>query len=156
MKLLRIAILLLPILCVSYGSAQTDRSPKQAPQLVKASFPGGEEAFLKYIAEHLEYPKEAQDSNVSGRVYLQFMIDTFGNVQNIEIIKMSLMQEVYVPKRRGRGSSKMVVIDADANDYCLGTCAVNVLTNCPKWSPATMDNKKVKIRYQIPINYTMY
>jgi len=52
---------------------------------VPAKFPGGEEAFMKFINENLEYPKEAIENDVMGEVWIQFDIDKKGNVENVEV-----------------------------------------------------------------------
>lgn len=46
-------------------------------------YPGGKEAFRKYIKENLVYPKEALEKRIQGIVYLKAEITDNGEVLNI-------------------------------------------------------------------------
>lgn len=104
----------------------------------KAEFPGGDNAFSKYIANNLNYPEDARKNSVEGKVFIQFDIDTSGNVMNAEIIGKRLT---------GLGDSN--------DDYCLGQCALDVIQSSPPWTPATQRGKKVKMRMRIPISFRL-
>ena len=104
----------------------------------KAEFPGGDYAFSRYIAKNLEYPEDARKNSVEGKVFIQFDIDTAGNVINAEIIDKRLT---------GLGDSK--------DDYCLGQCALDVVESSPKWTPASQRGKNVKMRMRIPISFKL-
>jgi protein TonB len=53
------------------------------------SFPGGTDAFYKFLRTNLEYPKLEREYGISGKVHLKFEIDKKGNVTNVEILKGS-------------------------------------------------------------------
>lgn len=50
-------------------------------------YPGGKEAFKKYIKENLVYPKEALEKRIQGIVYLKAEITDNGEVLNITVEK---------------------------------------------------------------------
>lgn len=50
-------------------------------------YPGGKEAFKKYIKDNLVYPKEALQRQVEGIVYLKAEINDNGKVLNINVEK---------------------------------------------------------------------
>ena len=50
-------------------------------------YPGGREAFKKYIKENLVYPKEALEKQVQGIVYLNAEINDNGEILNILVEK---------------------------------------------------------------------
>lgn len=52
-----------------------------------ASFPGGLDAWGKYISENLKYPKEAMEKNIQGRVFVQFIVETNGELSNVQVVK---------------------------------------------------------------------
>lgn len=56
-----------------------------AKKIKKAKFPGGVNAYSKYI-DKLKKPKESFKKGYSGKTYLSFKIDTMGNIKNAEII----------------------------------------------------------------------
>jgi TonB family protein len=50
-------------------------------------YPGGKEAFKKYIKSNMIYPSEALEKRIEGVVQLTAEIDDNGNVHNVEIEK---------------------------------------------------------------------
>ena len=50
-------------------------------------YPGGKEAFIKYIKENLVYPKEALEKRVQGIVYLKAEINDNGEVLHVSVEK---------------------------------------------------------------------
>lgn len=99
--------------------------------LIVEEFPepeGGMEAFYKYVAENLVYPKFASYNGISGKVYVQFIIDKQGNVKDVSIIK-------------GIG----------------GGCdeeALRIVKESPiKWEPGKQRGVPVKVRMVLPITF---
>lgn len=84
----------------------------------QASFPGGSEAWMKYLMKNFKYPRTAKRSGIEGRVFLSFYVDLDGNLSNIEVL-------------RGIG----------------GGCdqeAIRVLKQSPKWNPGKQRGVAVK------------
>jgi TonB family protein len=52
-----------------------------------ANFPGGMEAWGKYLKENMKYPEQAQRLGVQGRVFVQFIIEKDGSLSNFEVLK---------------------------------------------------------------------
>ncbi len=50
-------------------------------------FPGGDAAFHQYLAQKIEYPAEAKRRNLSGTVYVRFVVDEQGRVRDAEVAK---------------------------------------------------------------------
>lgn len=48
---------------------------------------GGYEAFYKMIGKELKYPRAAIRNNIGGKVFVEFVINTDGRVQNARIVK---------------------------------------------------------------------
>ena len=48
-------------------------------------YPGGKEAYRKYIKENLKYPKEAKNKRIEGIVYLVAEINDNGEVEEVWI-----------------------------------------------------------------------
>jgi protein TonB len=55
--------------------------------LKRPEYPGGKEAFKKYIKENLKYPDEALQKQIEGIVQLVAQIDDNGNVVDVSIEK---------------------------------------------------------------------
>ena len=92
-------------------------------------FPGGEQAMMKFVAENVKYPQEAKDKNISGRVFVSFVVEKDGSVNEVKVL-------------RGIG----------------GGCdeeAVRVISAMPKWKPGKQKGEPVRVSYQIPINFKL-
>ncbi len=92
-------------------------------------FPGGTEALLKFVANNVKYPEKAKDEEISGRVFISFVIEKDGSVSNVEV-------------KRGIG----------------GGCddeAVRVVKAMPKWKPGKKDGKPVRVSYMLPVNFKL-
>lgn len=92
-------------------------------------FPGGEEALLKFIAEHTIYPDIPKENNVQGKVHLEFEVKKDGSIGDVKIL---------------RGVDPY--IDAEA---------IRVIKSLPKWEPGRQGGNPVKVTMQIPINFVL-
>ena len=97
--------------------------------LVAPQFKGGINQFYKYIGNAIRYPKDAVISNVTGKVVLSFVIQKDGNITDILVIK-----------------SVHPSVDAEA---------IRVIKASPKWIPALERGLPVKIKYTIPIKFSL-
>lgn len=52
----------------------------------KPFYPGGHEAMNKFIADNIQYPKEAIENKVEGVCIVQYDIDVKGNVLNPKVL----------------------------------------------------------------------
>ena len=96
---------------------------------VYPEFPGGMAAWAKFIQKNLKYPYMAQDANVQGKVYLSFVVEKDGSITDVNVL-------------RGIGSG----CDEEA---------MRVIKKSPKWKAGMQNNEKVRVRYTMPINYTI-
>ncbi|MDE5795379.1 MAG: energy transducer TonB [Muribaculaceae bacterium] len=87
---------------------------------VKPSFPGGNEALLDYINKNRQYPADAYEHGIEGRVTCSFVVNADGNISNIRVIK---------------GCHKS-----------LNTEAVRLLTEMPSWLPGRQSAHCVPVR----------
>lgn len=95
----------------------------------KPEFPGGDIALMKYLAENTKYPPIAKENGVSGRVFIQFVIDKNGNVTQVRTLR--------------------------GVDPALDAEAIRVVKSMPKWKPGSQRGKAVPVTYQVPINYKL-
>ena len=96
---------------------------------VMPEFPGGEEAMLRYLQKNIHYPFHLLQSEVSGTVYLSFVIDKDGSVSEIKILR--------------------VVKDGEA----LADEATRVVSKMPQWKPGVFEGKNVPVLYKLPVNF---
>ena len=92
-------------------------------------FPGGEEALLKYISDHIEYPTMAVERGIEGRVTVRFVVNKDGYVQDVTVI---------------RGVHEL--LDKEA---------VRVIQSLPRWNPGKQNGVAVAVYYNVPVNFTL-
>ena len=92
-------------------------------------FPGGDLGLMKYIQKHVKYPAIAKEYNITGKVYVSFIVDKSGKVTNVKIV---------------RGVDKN--LDAEA---------VRVVKSLPKYKPGKQRGKAVRVMFTIPINFVL-
>ena len=92
-------------------------------------FPGGDLGLMKFIQKNVRYPAIAKEYNITGKVYVSFIVDKKGNVTNVKIV---------------RGVDKN--LDAEA---------VRVVSSLPKYKPGKQRGKAVRVMFTIPINFTL-
>lgn len=85
-------------------------------------------AFREYVKENLKHPELARENNITGKVYIQFIVDYNGEVSNVKILR-----------------SADPVLDAEA---------IRVTKSSPTWEPGRQDGKNVNVQFVFPINFT--
>ncbi|HAJ98637.1 MAG TPA: energy transducer TonB [Bacteroidales bacterium] len=93
------------------------------------SFPGGEEARLRFLSENIRYPQMAREAGIQGTVFLTFVVERDGSVTDVRIV-------------RGIG----------------GGCdeeAVRVVRNMPRWTPGRQRGQPVRVQFNMPIRFVL-
>lgn len=92
-------------------------------------FPGGLNACLKFLADHVAYPKEAVEKKIQGRVIVQFVVMKDGSIANARVIR-----------------SVDPLLDAEA---------LRVIGLMPKWKPGTQRGQAVNVKFTMPITFRL-
>lgn len=95
---------------------------------VKPEFPGGMEAFYKYIGDNYNVP--TSKDFLGGKVYITFIIEKNGEVSDIKVLR-------------------------DVG-FDTGKEALRVLKASPKWTPARQNGQNVRCTYSLPISLLAY
>jgi TonB family protein len=93
-------------------------------------FPGGDKALSMFLISNTNYPDEAVQNNLEGRVFIKFIIDEKGKVTEPEIVR----------------SSGHPILDEEA---------LRVISVLPDWNPGILDGKTVKVNFTVPINFQL-
>jgi len=80
-----------------------------------------------FIFNHIIYPQTAKEENIEGAVYVRFIVDEMGYVQQPKLLK-------------------------DIGGGC-GAAALSVLKDMPKWEPAYHQGRRVKVALDLPIHF---
>ena len=54
--------------------------------ILKPRYPGGPQAMKRFIGQHLQYPKDALEKEVSGTVHLKITINYKGAVTDVKVL----------------------------------------------------------------------
>jgi len=71
----------------------------------ESEYPGGKQAWMMYLMQHLRYPLSAMNNNIQGTVIVKFIIDDKGRLKQLDAISgaMELRQEaIRIIKESGR------------------------------------------------------
>jgi TonB family protein len=96
---------------------------------VVPEFPGGLDAFGKYLGHNIHYPADARLNATQGRVIISFIVNKDGNLTDIKVA-------------RGIG------------DGC-DQEALRVINLSPPWKPGMQGGKPVRVAYSVPISFTL-
>lgn len=91
---------------------------------IESMYPGGVEAWRRFLFRTLHYPPRAQEAGVQGAVVVQFIVDTVGAVSHVEAVD---------------GPEEL------RNE------AVRVISKSGHWTPAIQNGRKVKSYKKQPI-----
>ena len=96
----------------------------------KPTFNGGDaNEFSKWVNTRLNYPQEAKDLNIQGKVVLQFTVAKTGNVKDVRVLR--------------------------GIDPLLDKEAVRVVSASPKWAPGFRNEKRVDVTYTFPVIFQL-
>jgi TonB family protein len=111
--------------------SNSSQEPKEIFTVVEEQpgFPGGDEARIKFLQSNLKYPEEAKELGIQGKVYITFVVETDGSLNDIKVL-------------RGIG----------------GGCdeeAIRLVKNMPKWIPGKQRGVPVRVQFNLPINFRL-
>lgn len=119
------------ITVVGYGEQKSADTSGQVFAIVEKmpQFPGGEKAINEFISKTLQYPVIAQENGIQGKVVCSFIINQDGSVTDAEVIS--------------------------GVDPSLDREALRIVSAMPKWIPGTQRGKAVRVKYTMPVTFTL-
>jgi periplasmic protein TonB len=90
---------------------------------------GSSDTFREWIAKNLKYPEIAAENGISGRVYIQFCVNSKGEIVDVVILR--------------------------GVDPALDKEAMRVVSSSPKWTPGRQRGKAVKVQFTFPVNFVL-
>lgn len=100
------------------------------------------QGITKFIIANLQYPKDAYELGVEGKVFISFVINEEGETEDVKIARGVSLAE---------GASAAELDAAKSlEDYALA-----LIGNFPKLSPAQKDGKSISMEFKLPISYKM-
>ena len=111
----------------------------------KPEYPGGFAKFYKYINKNLKYPKTAKRNNVSGKVFVEFAVNSNGTIDD-ESVRTLTTEEL---SELG-WSTKDIIVNKECEFE-----AIRLLKECIDWKPALQKGKPVRVSMIVPITFEL-
>ena len=121
---------------VAFGANRSEKEesegtpdPNKAYDMVDEmpQFPGGPYALFEFHSKNIQYPKEAEDANLQGRVIVSFVVEKDGSVSNAKVVRPI--------------------------DPLLDAEALRVVNSMPKWIPGKQNGEAFRVKYTIPVTF---
>jgi TonB family protein len=123
------AVVLLAWLCllpvIGFGQAASNTKYEYVEELPE--YPGGFRAIVQFLADNIHYPTDALRDNITGKVYVRFVVDTTGQVVGPVVM-------------RGIGGG----CDVEA---------VRVIKRLARFKPGRQNGKAVSVYFNVPVAY---
>lgn len=94
------------------------------------TYPGGIVQLYKFLSSNIVYPKTAAEAKVKGTAYVSFDIEKDGSVTGVRVEGRKL-------------------------GYGIDEEAIRVVKLSKKWNPGMQNGKPVRVKYNIPVKFTM-
>jgi|GEM_PF-1391520 len=93
------------------------------------TYPGGNDAMMKFLIENIKYPQDAVKNNIQGKVFISFVVAENGEITDAKV-------------NRGIGSG----CDEEA---------LRVVKLMPNWKAGVKDGKPVPVAMNLPISFKL-
>ncbi|WP_083940551.1 energy transducer TonB [Rudanella lutea] len=113
------------------ASAKTDTLVD--PTIQKPQFPGGHDALMMYIADHVKYPKSLRRKKFNaGQLTVKFLVLANGRVRNVEVTSRPTPPDVA----------------EEMSEYV--TSVMKAFNRMPRWEPARVNGTPINYQYALP------
>jgi TonB family protein len=92
-------------------------------------YPGGDKALLDFIQNNTQYPPEALEQKIEGRVIVRFFVSKLGTTEDVTVLK---------------GVNPL--LDAEA---------IRVVYQLKGWHPGKQGGQPVNVWYMVPVTFTL-
>lgn len=122
------------VMVVGYGESKSDNAGDSSEQVFSVvekmpEFPGGQDAILGFITKTMNYPKIAQENGIQGRVVCSFIVNKDGTISETQVIS--------------------------GIDPSLDQEALRIIRAMPKWIPGTQKGNAVRVKYTVPVTFSL-
>ena len=90
-------------------------------------YPGGMQELMKFLQKNIQYPQDAEEKGIQGRVIVQFVVEKDGSIKDIKVVR--------------------------GIDPSLDKEALRVINAMPKWEPGKHKGEAVSVKYTVPVNF---
>ena len=92
-------------------------------------FPGGKQRLLDWVMKSIQYPAEAREMGIQGRVIVQFVVNKSGKA-----VEPVIVQSLH---------------------HLLDDEAIRLIESMPRWKPGEEKGEPVRVKFTMPINFRL-
>ena len=109
------------------SEAQTDKVYDRVE--VMPEFPGGMQGLFEYMQNNVNYPKEAKNQKIEGRVIVSFIVEKDGSISDVHPL-----------------TAVHPLLDKEA---------MRLVNEMPRWKPGTEKCKAVRVSFALPVSFKL-
>ena len=115
----------------SYVVAKDETETDKVYQAVEKmpEFPGGKQRLLDWVMKNIQYPVEAREMGIQGRVIVQFVVNKSGKA-----VEPVIVQSLH---------------------HLLDDEAIRLVESMPRWKPGEEKGEPVRVKFTMPINFRL-
>lgn len=126
MKRILLCLMMATLMTLS-AEAQTDKVYDRVE--VMPEFPGGMQGLFKYMQNNVNYPKEAKNQKIEGRVIVSFIVEKDGSISDVHPL-----------------TAVHPLLDKEA---------MRLVNEMPRWKPGTEKGKAVRVSFALPVSFKL-
>ena len=137
-------LLIFLVTALATGQDATDTVASERFKVVEksATFPGGMNAFYRYISKNIKYPTEKKKKGDLAKIHILFVVNQDGTIDPESVEKYT--------GELGRNASDKNYIDCKPCEEE----AIRLIKNSPKWIPGESNHKPIRQRMVIPVFFS--
>ena len=122
------------LLCLMMATLMTLSSEAQTDKVydrveVMPEFPGGMQGLFEYMQNNVNYPKEAKNQKIEGRVIVSFIVEKDGSISDVHPL-----------------TAVHPLLDKEA---------MRLVNEMPRWKPGTEKGKAVRVSFALPVSFKL-
>ena len=126
MKRILLCLMMATMMTLS-AEAQTDKVYDRVE--VMPEFPGGMQGLFEYMQNNVNYPKEAKNQKIEGRVIVSFIVEKDGSISDVHPL-----------------TAVHPLLDKEA---------IRLVNEMPRWKPGTEKGKAVRVSFALPVSFKL-
>ncbi len=126
MKRILLCLMMATLMTLS-SEAQTDKVYDRVE--VMPEFPGGMQGLFEYMQNNVNYPKEAKNQKIEGRVIVSFIVEKDGSISDVHPL-----------------TAVHPLLDKEA---------MRLVNEMPRWKPGTEKGKAVRVSFALPVSFKL-
>jgi TonB family protein len=98
---------------------------------IEAAYPGGPSSWLRYLSQHLHYPKRAEKKEIQGTIVVDFLVENNGHIDP---------NNIYISR---------------SAEYSLDQEAIRLIRESRLWVPAISEGKQARSHKRQPLIFKL-